>query len=267
MRIQELLDSLPVLGFFVVFTVVAMIMSEGGFRIGRWWQRRTSDNSEVSTNMIVGALLALVAFLLATTMAMAADRFDTRRVLVLTEANSVGTTYLRAGYLPEPASSEIRELLREYVPLRVVGNNLAELRVKIARSVEIHTKVWSITEELARDMPESEVLALFIESLNEMIDLHETRIVAGQYTRVPKTIFMLLLISAMLTIGMVGYNSGLTRKRSPLTAIVLITVLGAVVTLVVDLDRPREGLVTVSQQPLTDLNEQINALPHPRPNG
>ncbi len=66
--------------------------------------------------MIVGSLLALMGFLLAITMGMASDRFDTRRGLVLAEANSVGTTYLRAGYLPEPASSEIRDLLREYVP-------------------------------------------------------------------------------------------------------------------------------------------------------
>ena len=53
-------------------------------------------------------------------MGMASDRFDARRGIVLDEANSIGTTYLRAGYLPEPASSQIRELLREYVPLRIV---------------------------------------------------------------------------------------------------------------------------------------------------
>ena len=70
--------------------------------------------------MIVGSILALLAFLLAVTMSMASDRFDTRRAIVLDEANSIGTTYLRAGYLPEPASSQIRQLLREYVPLRIV---------------------------------------------------------------------------------------------------------------------------------------------------
>jgi hypothetical protein len=211
--------------------------------------------------MIVGSLLALLAFLLAITMGMASDRFDTRRGLVLAEANSVGTTYLRAGYLPEPSSSEIRDLIREYVPLRIVTSDLAELRVRMARSVEIQAKLWSIAEGLARATPESEVLALFISSLNETIDLHETRVIAGQYARVPETILILLLLSSMLTLGMMGYNAGLTRRRSSLTAVVLIAVLGAVVTLVVDLDRPREGFLTVSQQPLLDLQEQIKALP------
>jgi len=261
MRFQQLIDSVPILGLFAAFVVFALIISEGGYRLGHWWQERTPDEKEGPTNMIVGSLLALLAFLLAITMGMASDRFDTRRGLVLAEANSVGTTYLRAGYLPEPSSSEIRDLIREYVPLRIVTSDLAELRVRMARSVEIQAKLWSIAEGLARATPESEVLALFISSLNETIDLHETRVIAGQYARVPETILILLLLSSMLTLGMMGYNAGLTRRRSSLTAVVLIAVLGAVVTLVVDLDRPREGFLTVSQQPLLDLQEQIKALP------
>lgn len=265
MHFQQLIDSLPIVGVFVAFAIVALITFEGGFRLGRWWQQRTLDEKEGPTSMIVGSLLALMAFLLAITMGMASDRFDTRRGLVLAEANSVGTTYLRAGYLPEPASSQIRHLIREYVPLRIVTNDLADVRMRMARSVEILAKLWSIAEGLARATPDSDVLALFIDSLNETIDLHETRVIAGVYARVPETILILLFLGSMLTLGMVGYNAGLTGRRSPLTAVVLIAVLGAVATLVVDLDRPREGFVTVSQQPLIDLQEQIEALPPANP--
>jgi hypothetical protein len=212
--------------------------------------------------MIVGSLLALMAFLLAITMGMASDRFDARRHLVLAEANAIGTVYLRAGYLPESASKEIRELLRAYAPQRILTNDLDELRVKMARSLEIQAKIWSITEDLARATPDSDVLALFIASLNEMIDLHETRVTAGLYARVPETILLLLLVGSLLTLAMVGYNAGLTLRRSPLTSVVLTIVLGAVITLVVDLDRPREGFLEVSQQPLFDLLEQMG-LPAP----
>jgi len=151
------------------------------------------------------------------------------------------------------------------VPQRIVSNDLADIRARMARSVEIQTKIWSITEGLARATPDSDVLALFIASLNETIDLHETRVIAGLYARVPETILILLLLASMLTLGMVGYNAGLTRRRSPLTAVVLVVVLGAVVTLVVDLDRPREGFLEVSQQPLLHLQEQIGAMPPANP--
>lgn len=265
MRFQQMIDSLPILGVFAGFAVLALIVTEGGYRVGRWWQERTPDEKEGPTGMIVGALLGLMAFLLAISMGMASDRFDTRRGLVLAEANALGTTYLRAGYLPEPASGEIRDLIREYVPLRITTNDLAQVRANIARSVEIQGKLWSITEGLARAAPESDVLALFIDSLNETIDLHETRVMAGLYARVPPTILILLLLGSMLTLGMVGYNGGLTRRRSPLTAVVLIALLGAVITLVIDLDRPRDGFLTVNQQPLFDLLEQVQPPPPTTP--
>jgi hypothetical protein len=227
MGFQNLLDSLPIAAVFVVYTVFAAAVIEVGYRFGHWWQNRTPGETEGPTAMIVGSLLALMAFLLAITMGMATDRFDTRRGIVLEEANAIGTPYLRAGYLPEPASSEMREL-------------------------------WSIAEELARNWPESEVLALLIKSLNETIDLHETRLVAGVYARVPLTVFMLLLIGSLMTLGMMGYSAGLMRRRSPVTAFVMIVVLGAVMTLEVDLDRPRDGFLKVNQQPLIDLLEQID---------
>jgi hypothetical protein len=255
--LQEFLDSLPIGGVFVAFAVIVLCTYEIWFRIGRWWQAITPEEKEGPTSMLVGSLLGLMAFLLAVTMGMAADRFGTRRDIVLAEANSVGTTFLRAGYLPEPAASDSRNLLRAYAPLRIATNDLADVRAKMSRSVEIHTALWSIAEDLARTTPESDMLALYIESLNETIDLHATRVVAGLYARVPETVLLLLFVGSALTLGMVGYSAGLTRRRSPLTALTLIVVLGAVVTLVVDLDRPRGGFLTVNQQPLLDLEQQI----------
>jgi hypothetical protein len=259
MRFQQALDSLPIVSVFVAFAFSALIALEGGYRVGSWLQGRTPDEKEGPTGMIVGSLLALLAFLLAITMGMASDRFDARRGLVLAEANAIGTMYLRAGYLPAPASREIRELTREYVPLRIATNNMADIQAKIARSHELQTKLWDIAEELARRAPESVAIATFIESLNEMIDLHTSRVTVGVYGRVPETVLVLLLLTSMLAMGMVGYSAGLTMKRSFPTAFGMILVLGAVITLVIDLDRPREGFLTVNQQPLVELAAQIGA--------
>jgi len=262
MSYYQLLDSLPIIGIFLAFTIIALIMSEWGYRLGCWWQKHTPDEKEGPTAVIVGSLLALMGFLLAITMGMASDRFDARRELVLLEANSVGTTYLRAGYLPEPASSEIRGLIREYVPLRIVDTvDIADLQMRMARSVEIHSELWSIAENLARTMPESDVLVLFIESLNETFDLHEKRITVAIYGRVPETVVFLLFLGSILTLSMVGFSGGLSRRRSPFSAVVLILLLGAVISLVIDLDRSRGGFLMVNQQPLIDLQQQIGALP------
>ena len=261
MASQQLFDSMPILGVLVAFALAAIITSEIGFRHGRWWQARSPEEKEGPAAMIVGSLLALMAFLLAVAMGMAADRFDTRRGLVLLQANSVGTTYLRAGYLPEPASSEIRQLLRDYVPLIIVGNDPDDVvKNKIAVAGELHKKMWAITERLARQFPESDLLALFVESLNETIDVHAMRVTAGVYARVPSTVIVLLLLGSMLTLAMVGYTAGLSGRRSSLTGAILIVILAAVISLVIDLDRPRDGFLTVKQQPLIDLQAEMGVL-------
>jgi hypothetical protein len=256
---QQSLDPLPTPVVFILFAIVALAVFEGGYRIGLWRRERAPDEKEGPTGMIVGSLLALMAFLLAVTMGMASDRFDTRRQLVLNEANAIGTTYLRAGYLPEPVSTDARELLREYVPLRITTADRDLLAANYARSVDIQAELWAQAETLAKATPDSVALGLYIDTLNAMIDLHETRVTAILYARVPETVVILLIVGAVLTLGMVGYNAGLTRRRSLMTAVVLVIVLGAVITLVIDLDRPREGFLQVSQQPLLDLQSQIGA--------
>ena len=253
---NQLLDAIPVLGVFVVFAITAALCYEIGFRIGRWYQDRTPGEQEGPTGMIVGSILALLAFLLAVTMGMAADRFDARRAIVLAEANAIGTTYLRAGYLPQPASSRTRELLREYVPLRMVVTDSVDVQSDIARSNAILAQLWTIAEDVAKTTDQGDLTSTYIESLNETIDLHESRITAAN-GRVPETIVLLLVIGSALSLGMVGYSAGLTKRRSVLSAAVLIIALGAVIMVVVDLDRPREGFIQVSQQPLIDLQQQI----------
>ena len=59
-----------------------------------------------------------------------------------------------------------------------------------------------------------------------------------------------------------GYSAGLTGRRGMLSAVVLMVALGTVLTLVIDLDRPREGFLQVSQQPLIDLHDELG---NPRP--
>jgi membrane protein YdbS with pleckstrin-like domain len=259
MNYQKLLDPIPIIGVFALIAAILLVVFEVGYRVGRWRQERTPDEKEGPTGMLVGSLLALMAFLLAVTMGMASDRFDTRRGLVLEEANAIGTTYLRAGCLPQPYGADSQDLLREYVPLRINVADLEQREANFARSTEIHAELWAMAEELARRTPDSVVLGLYIDTLNQTIDLHATRATAIVYARVPETVVLLLVIGAALTMGMVGYNAGLSRRRSFLGAAVLVVVLAAVLTLVVDLDRPRDGFLQVSQQPLIDLQEQIGA--------
>src|SRR4029079_826516 len=155
--------------------------------------------------------------------------------------------------------------LREYVPLRIVVTDVkaAKVAVDIQRSQEILNEIWTISEGVAKTTTQGDLVSTYLESLNETIDLNEPRITAGLYARVPETVLLLLVIGSTLSIGMVGYSAGLTKRRALLNAFVLVIALGAVIMIIVDLDRPREGFIQVSQQPLIDLQRQIGP-PRPR---
>ena len=107
----QFLDNIPVWVLFIITTLVFSVASELGFRVGKFM------NPMVGT--ILGASLGLLAFFLAFTFNMAGSRYDARKQLVLDEANAIETTYLRAKLLPKPYGTEIQELLREYVDVRV----------------------------------------------------------------------------------------------------------------------------------------------------
>jgi hypothetical protein len=126
---------------------------------------------EGPTEMLVGSLLALMAFVLAITMGMAADRFDTRRNVVLAEANAIGQTYLQASYLPDPQAEQMRELLREYRPLRIGSEDMAQVQANIQRSVELHAEMWTIAAEVARSGHSPDLVSSFGDSLSEIVSL------------------------------------------------------------------------------------------------
>ncbi len=173
--------------------------------------------------------------------------------LVVEEANSIGTTYLRAGYLPEPYASQSRELLREYAGERL---NLVELTTHAAarqRSEEIQPLLWAMAQKLATTQPANPVLALYIDSLNQTIDLHTSRVTALTTARIPFTIYVGMYLVALLGLAMLGFQSGINGKRNLLVTLVLILVFSSVMLLIIDLDRSWGGLIRVDQQPMIDL--------------
>lgn len=254
---ENLLDLLPLWGVYLATVLLSLLAIELGFRLGRLWRRRTHEDKEGPVGAMTGATLGLLAFLLAVVTGMAVNRFDNRRSLVVEEANAIGTTWLRAGYLDEPIASESRVLLKEYVDVRLAALDYAQLADARARAEQIQGELWSRAEVVARDHMQSPVVALYIQSLNEMIDVQTERIVAIMSSRIPGSIWLGLYTVAILAMLLVGLQSSYGERENWLGLLLLVLVFAAVLTLIVDLDRPQEGLLRVSQQALQDLQEQL----------
>src|SRR4026207_1784346 len=130
---STVLDVLPLWGVFFAVLVLVLAAIEGGYRLGNYRHRQSGGEKEAPVGAMVGATLGLLAFMLAFTFGMAASRFDTRKQLVLDEANAIGTTYLRTAMLPE-RRDEIRALLRSYVDARLEAVRPGQVAEEILRS-------------------------------------------------------------------------------------------------------------------------------------
>ena len=252
------LDTLPLWGLLLVSVAALWLALEGGYRLGTWRRARAADEKEQPVGAMVGSILGLLALVLGFTFSMAAMRFDARRQAVLEEANAIGTTYLRARLLPDPQQTQISSLLREYVDVRIRGvQEAGKAEEALARSEEIHELLWAQTKDVADQDSHSIVTGIFIQSLNEMIDLHSKRILVGIRSRIPLVIWGGLYGLAILGMAAVGYQCGLclTRRSPAMPGLVL--AFAFVLALIADLDRGQEGLLQVGQQAMIDVQRSL----------
>ena len=255
-------DSVPLWAVFAGVLAGILLCVELGHRVGRWRHGRAEREKEAPVGGMVAAELALLAFLLAISFSLAASRFEARRGVLLDEANAIGTSYLRAAMLPEPHRTEVRRLLREYVDVRLAGARGDAVEAAVRRSEEIHGQLWTHATAAAEKDPRSIPTGLFVESLNETIDLHATRLQAALRSRLPSIVWAVLFAVAALSFAMMGYHAGLIgTNRTPAT-LVLALAFAIVIWLVVDLERPHRGMLRVSQQPMVDLRNSM-AAPEP----
>ncbi len=261
MPISGLLDHLPLWGLFLATLVLVLLSIEVGHRLGQYRRRRSEDEKVATVGAIVGATLGLLGFILAFTFGLAAARFDARRQIVVEDANAIGTTYLRAGLLPDDNGVMTRKLLRDYVDIRLEVVQSANLEQLYRRTDELHRQLWNEAEAAGRKHPNSIVVGLFIQSMNETIDVHSKRVLVSLQSRLPPVLWVTLYLITALTMGGVGYQEGLSNSRRSLAILVLVLTFTAVIALVADLDRPQEGLLTVSQQAMIDLRNMMKNMP------
>lgn len=249
--------------WLVLFIVggLLLLVSEIGYRMGVRLFRKQDEARRGQIGGIQGAVLGMLGLLLGFTFAMAVARYEVSRELVLAEANSIGTTYLRASFLPPPHQTAVEELLRRYVDLRLdfyhAGTDKDAVDKAEQGAAQIHRELWKHAVAAAKESP-SPITATFINSLNETIDLDASRLNAMR-TRVPEAVWLLLLLVASVGCHASGYGAGASGVRNMFSGLILPLLITVLITILADLNRPRQGLIGISQQPMSDLQQSLRA--------
>ena len=255
---QNSFDLLPLWVIYIGFLILFFLSVELGFTICRTRRNgdpKVNESRKLHGRIVLGGIFTLVAFLLAFTFSMAGSQYSTRRNLILDHANAIGSTYLRSKPMPEPHRSKINNLLQEYAKIRfnIDEDNFTDMMQTTERlEQQIWTEAILITQK-----DNSPIVSIFLQSLNEMIDLHAKRLNIIRWTRIPLMMILTLAFIATILMVLYGYILGLGKRRDIITRSVLILAFATVFLLVIDLDRPHGGIFKISQQPMVEVYKSM----------
>ncbi len=249
----------------LLWAIVAFIATlEVGYRLGIRRHNISNDPERSHSNALQGATLGLLALLLGFTFAMAVSRYDNRKVVIMDQANAIGTAELRSRLLGSPYSENAAPLFRAYVQAwldyRSAIIDVDAIRDAEQRAFQIENQLWNIARDASLANPQSQPAALFSAAMNDVIDMHEKRHRSVQ-DRVPDAVILLLFGVSILALGQVAYSSGLSGRRWQVSNATLAFVIALVLVVILDIDRPRRGFIQVSQDSMIRLQQSLDHAP------
>lgn len=257
------INSVFIAGILFVSMVLAIEM---GYRLGVKAQPSANEAFKSHVNTVGASILGILALLLGFTFSISLQRFDSRNQAVVEEANAIGTTYLRSQLLPTSVRSDVQQLLREYLDLRVQASAIsldeqAEREMLLTKAKHMQTVLWGYAQQAAEEEPNPVTTGLFIQSLNELIDNFGKRN-AALNRHVPEVVLLLLYGTFLMVGAVVGYGSGLGGYRISIATHIMVVLIMVLVFIIIDLDRPRRGLIQVDRTSLIELQVDIGADTH-----
>jgi hypothetical protein len=245
----------------LIFAVVLGTTLLGAFIGNRL--RRHAEALREPFGVLQAALLGLVALILAFGLTMAVGRYDARRAAVVDEADAIGTTYLRAQTLGEPVRTESLDALVRYTDAEirlaewVPGSDATE--EAIAEGGELQRTLWGLADDALAESPTDSAPRLYVETLNEMIDMQTVR-VSGLQNRVPTAVLVIEIIGASIALGLLGLYLAILA-RGMLSVVLAAAFVSVVLLITFDLDRPTRGVVMVPSSPLVALRASMELPP------
>jgi MFS-type transporter involved in bile tolerance (Atg22 family) len=256
----------PLWFVFLGTALLIVIAVEVGYRLGANVRRRTDKEKESSVSAVSGSVLALLAFMLAITFGVVADRYESRKSLVREQAITISTAFARTDVLSEPDRANAKSLFRTYMTVLLAAadpDNSDQLPDLITQLNSINTQLWDMGMAQARTDPHSELFGLYLDSLNSVGDVQALRVAIAVQAKLPEGLWVALFVLVAMAMVAVGYQAAIAESRRTWTVLLLAFSFATVIALIAVLDNPERGYLPVSQQPLIDVQTSMNAATSP----
>lgn len=242
---NSFLFQVPALLIAVILFVLMIAVNRAGFYL----RQKNADVAADGLGPVEGSLLGLLALLLSFTFSMSASKSDTRRQIIVDEANRIGTAILRCDLYPDSIRRQLHGYFNDYLDARIAyyhaGIDTAKLNLSLQKTNVIADKIWKKVTALSQDKDNTLRSQQMIPALNDMIDIVTTRD-ADRNAHVPESILWMLFLLTLTGSFVTGY--GLKNKRFNWVIVggfALMTTMS--IYLILDLDRPRRGIINMDE--------------------
>lgn len=260
---EQIFYATPTLVISLVLMGLMIAFIEFGYRAGSHVTRLRSESFRNHVNGVQSAMLGLLALLLAFTFSLALQRFETRSEAVVNETNAIGTAFLRAAVLPDQFIHEARVAVSRYLDVRVEETAItlsdrSSLDTSNRDAAEAQVALWDIAVQAVEHDGKSQATLLFMEATNELIDSFRNR-TATLIRHVPELVLVLLFVTFLLAGAIVGFAAGTGSHRPALATYMLVGLMVGLIFIILELDRPRRGIIRVNHSSLYELQATLHA--------
>jgi hypothetical protein len=228
-----------------------------GFVIKKNYKLKTGEFGIIETS-----LYGLLALLLAFTFNMASDRYDSRREDLTEETNSIVSTSLCLSLYPDSTKKQLNSLLNDYLKSRIDLYSANRVQTAMKNAIELSNRssnqMWDLAARFAY-LPEYQTVSrLTLQTISDMKSIATRREKAFE-ERVPDTIMLLLFIMIIICSFYLGFLVQLDSIRSWITIVGFLLFSIMVIYVIIDLDRPQRGLITVEsyEKMIEDLRTEL----------
>ena len=235
------------------FSLVALWLA---VRVGIFFGGKRTDATKEGRqdlDLVTGACLTLLAFIIGFSFSMAVSRYDQRKNNEEEEANAIGSEYVRANLLTAVDAQNVQHLLIQYLDQRVlfyIVRNADQLQTIQGTTAGLQKQMWAVVQGVAQKQP-TPVIALTVSGMNDVLN-RQGYTPAAWLNRIPIGAWCLMLVLAICCSAMIGYGA---RQRSRLLFAVLPFLLSIAFFLIADIDSPRHGVIRVTPQNLMSLSQ------------
>jgi hypothetical protein len=231
--------------------------------LGYWVKKRIikhHPDKNTSLGTAEGALMGLMALLLAFTFGMTSTKFESRRQTIIDEANLLNTGLLRCKLFPDSIKKTLFPHFKNYLESRIAYYDAGDDPVKINNALDDGSKyfnsIWNDNTLLIRDPNYKSLAEQLVPVLINLRNIVISR-EAGRIATVPTLILLVLLILVFVASFLTGYGLK-PGERNPVFSLAFAIMLSIALYLVMELGRPRQGYINLESAEKAIVNLRKN---------